>query len=98
MGYRVDYRPIKKIRRAEKRRSGLAAMTALWFLIFLLLTNGLWPRGAEVLQSVLIPGDPEITTAALKSLVEDLKAGEPLADAVESFCITVIQEAGNASD
>lgn len=98
MGYRVDYRPIKKIRGAEKRRSGYPAMAALLFLLFLFLVNGFWPRGAEVTKRLLIPGDPEITTAALGNLATDLRAGTSLSGAVENFCITILQESAHDPD
>lgn len=98
MGYRVDYQPVKKVRGAEKRTSKIPALTALFLVLFLLLVNGFWPRGAEVLKEVLIPGDPAVTVAALEDFATELKAGENLSGAWEAFCRRVIGEAELGSD
>lgn len=86
MGYRIDYQPVKKVRDAEKRRSGSLPLTALCFLLFCLLVNWLDPVGAEVMRELLIPGDAAVTAAALDGFAEELKAGEELEDALKYFC------------
>lgn len=93
MGYRVDYPSARKGRGAEKPPLRLAALTALCLLIFLLLVNGFWPAGAQALRDFLIPGDTAVTVAALEDLAAELRAGEALPDALESFCRRVIAEA-----
>lgn len=93
MGYRIDYRPIRKIRGVEKRRSSVAALTALFLLVFVLIVNSTWSRGTEVLQKLIFSGDISVTTAALEDLAMELRAGEEVSSAVETFCRKVIQGA-----
>lgn len=93
MGYRVEYQPIKKVRNAEKRKAGLPALVGMCLLLFLILVNSVWPRGSEVLQRLIFPGDAAVTAAALEELATELHAGEELLSAVETFCRKVIQNA-----
>lgn len=93
MGYRVEYQQVKKARGGEKRTSRLAALTMLCLFLFLLLVNGFWPRGAEVLRDLLLPGDAAVTVAALEDLALELRTGEELSSALESFCRKVVSEA-----
>lgn len=98
MGYRVDYPPIRKIRGAEKRRTAAPALTGLFLILFFFLVNSTWPRGAEVLQGLLFSGDTSVTAAALEEFALELRAGEELPSAFETFCRTVIQNAEPDSD
>ena len=50
MGYRVEYQTVRKVRRMEQKKSGQAALTAVFFVVFLILTTLLWPEGREVLR------------------------------------------------
>lgn len=93
MGYRVDYQPIRKVRGAEKRKARVTALTALCLVLFVLLVNSMWPRGAEVLRGMFFPGDAAVTVSALEDLAVELKAGEELTSAFETFCRKVIREA-----
>lgn len=96
MGYRVDYRPVKKIRYAENRYSRVLGLTALFFLLFLLLINFFWTDGAAVLREVFIPGDTATTVSALRNLTADLQEGISFPAAVEAFCVFVIKNAETA--
>lgn len=82
MAYRVVYQAAKKVRGAEKRRSGAAALVGL-----ALVLGVLTPWGREL----LIPGNPAVTVGALRELSEDLKAGQSLEEALEAFCREVAQ-------
>ncbi len=95
MAYRVDYLPVKKIRGAEKCRSRIAALTALFFLLFVFLIHNTWPRGTQVLQGLLFPGDVQAAAAALEDLTQNLRTGQPLPEALEVFCQTIVQEGKN---
>lgn len=97
MGYRVDYQPVKKVRGVEKRTARLPALIAVCLVLFLLLVNCTWPRGAQVLRGLFFPGDAAATAAALEDFAMELKAGEELPSALESFCRSVIREAELAS-
>lgn len=93
MGYRVDYQPVKKVRGLGKRTARAPALAALFLILFCLLVNSVWPRGAEMLRELLIPGDAAVTVAALEAFTTELEAGETLSGALEGFCRKVIQEA-----
>ena len=45
------------------------------------------------LSRILLPGDPEITEAAISTLIENLQDGKTVADAVEVFCKEIISNA-----
>lgn len=78
-------------------RTRLSAMTAGFFLGFLLLTKLFWPDGTSMLRQILLPGNEEVTARAVTVLVEDLRAGEPVGDAVRAFCGEIIAH-GNDPD
>ena len=42
---------------------------------------------------MLLPGDAAVTASALEDLARDLREGEKLSFALESFCKKVIEEA-----
>ena len=92
MGYRVDYLPIKKVRNMEKRTSYVPAMTALFLLLFFFLVSSFWPWGAEFLREVLIPGDLDVTVAALEAFAMKLQNGEAFSDAFKAFCHQLLEE------
>lgn len=89
MGYRVEYQTVRKVRRMEQKKSGQAALTAVFFVVFLIITTLLWPEGREVLREILLPGDPAVTVAALETLAEELQTGVQLGDALENFCQSI---------
>lgn len=91
MGYRVDYQPIKKVRRLEKQHAVLPALTALCFALFILLVTLFWDRGAEVFWNLVFSGDVAVTANALEAFAQELEAGIELRAALETFCRTVIQ-------
>lgn len=90
MGYRVEYQPVKKVRGAEKRRSRVLSLSALFFLILCILVSCFLPREAEVMKEVLIPGEAAVTAAALDRFAEELKMGETVRDALMHFCQLVL--------
>lgn len=53
MAYRINYRPVRKLRGREGQRLRLPALTGLCFLLFLALVHSLWPEGREYLRSAL---------------------------------------------
>ncbi len=91
MGYRIEYEPIPG---SEKENTPkLAVMTAICMLFFLLLVNTFWLQGKEALQKLLLPGDASVTASALEDLAQDLREGENLSYALESFCRKILDEA-----
>lgn len=91
MGYRIEYEPSYGPR--KRRTPKLAVLTALCMLLFLLLVNTFWIQGKQALRELLLPGDAAVTASALEDLVRDLREGEKLSFALESFCKKVIEEA-----
>ncbi len=91
MGYRIEYQPVPKLRRVKKRRSAALALTGIFFLLFCVLVNLLWARGAEVLGKLFFSGNVAVTVDALEHFVMELGAGEEFPSAFETFCRTVIQ-------
>ena len=53
MSYRIHYPSIRKIRGREGLRVRLPALTALCFLLFLVLVQSVWPEGRSFLNSAL---------------------------------------------
>ena len=53
MSYRIHYPSIRKIRGREGLRVRLPALTALCFLLFLVLVQSVWPEGRDFLKSAL---------------------------------------------
>lgn len=91
MGYRVDYLPIRKVRRAEKRSAAVPALTAVFFLVFLVSVNLFWAEGADVIKQ-LLPGELTAAADALEVFAQELKAGEQLKSALEHLCSVVTND------
>ena len=65
MSYRVEYSSSGIKRTQIRQRNGRALLlTAACFLIFLLIVGGFWPKGAQALREILLPGDSAVTAAA----------------------------------
>ena len=87
MGYRIDYAGERKTEPIQRNRH----FTLYWFGVFLLLVCGFWPEGRAVLRSILLPGDPENTIHAAAQLLDQLRSGETMGDAVTVFYRTVTE-------
>ncbi|MBQ8237774.1 MAG: hypothetical protein IJZ39_06490 [Oscillospiraceae bacterium] len=88
MGYRIVYGKDAFAETGE-RKSHLRAMTAGFALALVVLVRIFWPEGTAVLRDVLLPGQ----STAFSQLTEDLRAGEPIGDAVTAFCRSIVEEA-----
>lgn len=91
MAYRIVYEedPVK-LTQCRTRPLRLQTMTAAFFLLFTLLVKVSWNEGTEKLREYLIPGALSVTQAAFQSFMEDLQEGEPVADALTTFCQDII--------
>ena len=49
--------------------------------------------GLNWVKQVLLPGDPEVTAAALEHMVDDLRGGDSLLGAVNAFCREILENA-----
>ena len=95
MRYRVEYSSSGIKRKQISSPQGRTfLLTAVCFLIFLLMVGGFWPRGAQALRDMLLPGDSAVTAAAWAELTQELHAGAPVGSAVENFCREIFANAG----
>ena len=92
MGYRIEYgsdgaktSTTSQVKPKISRKRVLISITAAAVTALLL-----WPAGRIWVRDLLLPGDEEVTAAALGSLIEDLSDGEPVGEAVESFCREIL--------
>ena len=92
MGYRIIYGqdPFRK----KPEKSHLGPLSAGFALAFLILVRCFWPQGAAKLRQTLLPGD----MAAFQRMTEEIRAGEPIGDAVTAFCRGIVEEAVGQAD
>ena len=92
MGYQIQYGPTKCRRRERKpRKTSYCLLVAICALV---LMAGLHFSGIGTgIKTWLIPGDPEVTVAALERFVAELKGGTAISDAVTAFCEEIIDNA-----
>ena len=90
MSYRIEYQPMKWPGSRERGSLRRAALTGVFFLLYLLLVDAFWPQGRELLRELLIPGDPDVTMEAFGIFAHAIQSGSPFADAAEVFCRTIM--------
>ena len=93
VGYSVQYQsvghkkyPIKAKGRLDKRV--IICAIGVLFAFILCISNV-----RQFAAKLLMPGDPDITQAALSHLVEDIREGERITDAFTDFCSFIIDNA-----
>lgn len=90
MGYRIEYgtgdATVKPVRRKWWNAKSVL-ISAVSVVLAITLTI---PVGREWVRQLLLPGDVEVTSAAMNGLLKDLKAGEDIGIAVEAFCHQII--------
>ena len=92
MAYRIVYGPMPKATSPGRQISlRISMMTVVFLLLFVLLVKQTWPEGTDMLRSVLLPGEPGKTETAVQTLLEDMRNGEPVGDAVTAFCRQIIE-------
>ena len=85
MGYKFSYPTVgSRNYPTRKPMPGWILPTTLIFLCFIGIA--MYNRGFDW----LLPGNPEITEAALKEMIDKLSAGEAFSDAVTAFCREII--------
>lgn len=94
MGYRIQYNPEENKRYPTKL---IAAVRQHWqrgIVIIVVLALGLAGLyNGQIIKTWLLPGDPEVTESAVASMVETIRAGEPVRDAVTAFCLEIMKNA-----
>lgn len=92
MSYKIQYSP---------ETSSLYPQTTVrkpfrvkrWLAVMIAAVAALWIHFYGI-PNFVIPGDPEITKAAASALVEEIKNGETLNDAVTTFCKMILDGTG----
>ena len=93
MAYQIDYGGSgmpEKISENTKRKPNM-----IWPVVcicVMALLCFLYPKKA-MLEKLLIPGDPQVTKEAAKSLIVHLRSGEGITDSLQAFCEEIITHA-----
>ncbi len=94
MSYRIEYEgaSVGKNTCDAKRKTG-PWMKGIYVLIVLCVVFFILFGNMEAVESIFIPGNPEITKAAFSSFTGDLQAGSTFKDALITFCREIIENA-----
>ena len=90
MGYRITYengvirKQTLKKRRIMWKRWSVGTVTAILAIALMV------PQGRSWFRDLLLPGDEEVTAAALEGMVSDLRDGQSIGEALETFCKEII--------
>ena len=94
MAYRVEYGSGGAKRSEIRKKKTAGGKVWGFFLLFLLLVRLYWPAGTEVLRKLVLPGASQTAFAQVQTLTEQIRAGEPFGQALESYCRRILAEAG----
>ena len=61
-----------------------------------ILAVSVFASGSDGLREYILPGNAEVTEAALSELVSNVRSGEPLGEAITVFCQEIIENANIA--
>lgn len=90
MAYKINYGPARRI---QKTGRGKRHRLLVWILVVVVLL-GFYASGLrDKLVYWLLPGDPEVTAAALETMVQQIGTGENVGDAFSCFCREIIDHA-----
>ena len=92
MAYKIQYSPEKNKNYPQNKRNTKHSYTQL-FVAALIIMAVIWVRVNGV-PDCLVPGDPVVTRAATATMLNELRAGEPLNNAVTVFCKEILYGAG----
>ena len=93
MGYRVIYgQHAGAINKPKHNYLRLRTLTAACLLFFALLVRTRWETGADRLRDAFLPGELSAVQQAFSELVEDLRAGEGVQEAMTAFCMEILRE------
>ncbi len=89
MGYKLSYDSVKLPKTAGKTDK------KAWFYVALVVACffgavAVKAYGLRFVQEILLPGDPEVTEAALEGMIARLKTGTSLSQAFEAFCREIV--------
>ena len=91
MAYRIEYAKNTKYQPPESLRwDKTVRLIAVFFLLFLLFTTLFWPQGKLMLQKMILPCDVDVTSQAFTLMLEQIRGGEGVHEAVEAFCREIL--------
>lgn len=86
--YRIVYH--SETKGSDRKSNGRCFfLTIMLFCVFCWSVCTYWPEGKQLLQTLLIPGEPEITLKAAEVFASELSSGYTLSDALWNFCSVV---------
>lgn len=94
MGYHIQYG--ETIEKVILETPSVKKSSKLKLVIILLCVSVLCfavHQKKDIVTRYILPGDAEVTAAALDALVENLKEGDGFGDAVTAFCREIIDHA-----
>lgn len=95
MGYRIEYGSQGALRKPLKPKRAYSAIAAT-VCVLALVAGAIAVKHTSLtwVQEVLLPGDPAVTAAALENMVDNIKQGDSIAEAVTAFCREIVEHAG----
>lgn len=91
MAYRIAYSPENNARYPQVKKTR-KNYWGKWVVVTVLILAAAWisQRG---IPDIFIPGDPDHTKAATNIMLELIKEGEPVEEALTAFCKEIIDGA-----
>lgn len=77
----------------QERNSGKQKRTVALIAAVCAIAMGLFILRTPQVRDFLIPGDKEVTRAALADMVQDIQNGEDISEAITAFCRDIITHA-----
>ncbi len=94
MGYQIQYgQAMVKTHVPERKKFKISGkgVKIVFAVLVILLAIAFGSR--EAVQDFFLPGNSQVTRAAMSKMVTDLKDGESLASAFEAFCLEIVDGA-----
>ncbi|MBQ3504809.1 MAG: hypothetical protein IJA75_08915 [Oscillospiraceae bacterium] len=93
MSYRVEYGSVDQYLSTYNRRSGtVLIMTGITLAVFLSAVNHFWAEGAFVLEKVFSSERFLETGRILDALADQLRSGQPVWEAISTFCADIVRQ------
>lgn len=93
MSYRIVYN--RRFNRKFPVRSLYAQKRKQKIYIAILVGAFLLSLTSSRVRAFLLPGDGEVTQAAISNMIADIRDGEKFSDAVTTFCLVILENAQN---
>ena len=90
MGYKIAYEKGSKVKFTTKNNRKLPKKTITLSCIIILAAVLIYAGAGKYLRDFFMPG---VTDDAFAALVDDIRSGEGVSDAVTAFCMDVIENA-----